>query len=92
MILCDLVFDQNIQYSLFDDPVQAQKIKALYSAADELAKKYGKHNTMHLGSSHLIEKMGRGRRGSHTAREQIQFKGETRRRHLALPLLHVKAK
>jgi len=40
--------------------VQAQKIKALYSAADELAKKYGKHNTMHLGSSHLIEKNGPG--------------------------------
>ena len=91
MILCDLVFDQNIQYSLYDDPVQAQKIKALYSAADEPAQRYGKH-TLHLGSSHLIEKMGRGRRGSHTAREQIQFKGETRRRHLALPLLHVKAK
>jgi DNA polymerase-4/DNA polymerase V len=89
VILCDLVFDQNIQYSLFDDPVQAQKIKALYNAADELGQRYGKH-TLHLGSSHLIEKMGRGRRGSPTVREQTRLTGETRRRHLALPLLHIK--
>lgn len=89
VILYDLVSDQNIQYSFFDDPVQAQKIKALYSAADELGQRYGKH-TLHLGSSHLIEKMGRGRRGKPTVREQTQLKGETRRRHLGLPLLHIK--
>jgi len=89
VILCDLVSDQNIQYSLFDDPVQAQKIREIYRVADELGQRYGKH-TLHLGSSHLIEKLGRGRRGNPTAREQTQLKGETRRRHLALPLLHIK--
>jgi nucleotidyltransferase/DNA polymerase involved in DNA repair len=89
VILCDLVSDQNIQYSLFDDPVQAQKIREIYRAADELGQRYGKH-TLHQGSSHLIEKLGRGRRGNPTAREQTQLKGETRRRHLALPLLHIK--
>ncbi len=89
VILCDLVSDQNIQYSLFDDPVQAQKIREIYRVADELGQRYGKH-TLHLGSSHLIEKLGRGRRGNPTAREQTRLKGETRRRHLALPLLHIK--
>jgi len=89
VILCNLVSDQNIQYSLFENPVQAQKIKEIYHAADELGKRYGKH-TLHLGSYHLIEKLGRGRRGNPTLREQTQLTGETRRRHLALPLLHIK--
>lgn len=89
VILLNLAPDSNIQYSLFDNPVQAQKIKTLYNVADELGQKFGKH-TVHLGSTHLIEKMGRGRRGLPTVREQTILKGETRRRHLALPLIHVK--
>jgi nucleotidyltransferase/DNA polymerase involved in DNA repair len=91
VILLDLVPEGNIQYSLFDNPVQAQKIKELYNVADELGQKFGKHK-LHLGSTHLIEKLGKGRRGSPTVREQTRLKGETRRRHLALPLIHVKTK
>ena len=60
-------------------------------AGARLGQKFGKH-TLHLGSSHLIEKLGKGRRGKPTVREQTQFKGETRRRHLGLPLIHVKTK
>lgn len=89
IVLLDLEPDTNIQYSLFDDPLQAEKIRDLYNVADELGRKFGKH-TLHLGSSHSIDKLGRGRRGSPTVREQTQLKGETRRRHLGLPLLHVK--
>ena len=89
--LLDLAPDNNTQYNLFDNPVQAEKIKELYNAADQLGKRFGKH-TLHLGSSHLIEKLGKGRRGSPTIREQTQFKGETRRRHLSLPLIHIKTK
>jgi len=89
VVLLNLAPDSNIQYSLFDNPVQAQKIKTLYNVADELGEKFGKH-TVHLGSTHLIEKMGRGRRGLPTVREQTILKGETSRRHLALPLIHVK--
>ena len=89
VILLDLVADGNIQYTLFDNPVQAEKIKDLYDVADELGQKFGKH-TVHLGSSHLIEKLGKGRRGVPTTREQTQLRGETKRRHLGLPLIHVK--
>ena len=89
VVLLDLEPDTNIQYSLFDDPLQAEKIKILYDVADELGQKFGKH-TLHLGSSHPIDKLGKGRRGTPTVREQTQFKGETQRRHLCLPLLHVK--
>lgn len=91
VILLDLALDNNIQYTLFDNPVQAQKIKELYNVADELGQKLGKH-TLHLGSTHLIEKMGKGRRGSPPVRGKTRLKGETRRRHLALPLIHVKTK
>lgn len=69
--------------------MQAEKIKDVYTVADELAEKFGKH-TVHLGSTHLIEKIGKGRRGTPTVRQQTQLTGETARRHLALPLLHVK--
>jgi DNA polymerase-4/DNA polymerase V len=89
VVLLNLEPDTNIQYTLFDKPLQAEKIRELYNVADELGQKFGKH-TLHLGSSHLIDKLGKGRRGTSTSREQIQLKGETRRRHLALPLIHVK--
>ena len=89
VVLLDLEPDTNIQYSLFDDPLQVEKIRSLYGVADELGRKFGKH-TLHLGSSHPIDKMGKGRRGTATTREQTQLKGETLRRHLGLPLLHVK--
>jgi DNA polymerase-4/DNA polymerase V len=89
VVLLNLTPDTNTQYTLFDDPPQAEKIKELYLVADELGEKFGKH-TLHLGSSHLIEKLGKGRRGTPTVREQTQLKGETRRQHLGLPLMHVK--
>ncbi|PKN05677.1 MAG: DNA polymerase IV [Deltaproteobacteria bacterium HGW-Deltaproteobacteria-9] len=89
VILLDLQPDTATQYSLFDDPPQAEKIKELYGVADELGKKFGKH-TLYLGASHPIEKLGKGRRGTPTVREQTLLTGETRRRHLGLPLIHVK--
>ena len=89
IILLDLVPDTPVQYSLFENPVRAKKIRQLYEAADMLGGKYGKH-TLHLGGSHAIEIMGKGKRGTPTVREQICFFGETRRRHLGVPILHVK--
>ncbi|HOU49818.1 MAG: DNA polymerase IV [Smithella sp.] len=89
VILCDLEPDDQVQYSLFDNPAQAEKIREIYNAADKLAQKFGKH-TLHLGSSHLIDKLGKGRRGNPTVREQTELYGETSRRHLGLPLLHIK--
>jgi DNA polymerase-4/DNA polymerase V len=89
-VLLNLEPDTSIQYSLFDNPLLAEKIRDLYNVADELERKFGKH-TLHLGSSHPIDKSGKGRRGSPTVREETQLKGETRRRHVGLPLLHIKS-
>ena len=89
IILLDLVSDTPVQYSLFEDPLKAEKIRQLYEAADALGGKYGKH-TLHLGGSHPIEVFGKGRRGVPTVREQTRMYGETKRKHLGLPILHVK--
>ncbi len=91
IILIDLIADRNVQYSLFEDPVKAERVRELYEAADQLGCKYGKH-TLHLGGSHAIEVKGKGRRGAPTAREQTSFYGETGRRHLGLPIIHVRPK
>ncbi len=89
IILLDLVPDTTVQYSLFENPLKAEKIRDLYEAADSLSGKYGKH-TMHLGGSHLIEERGKGARGEPTVREQTRLYGETKRRRLGLPIVHVK--
>jgi len=89
IVLIDLVPDTPVQYSLFEDPLKAEKIRQLYEAADILSGKYGKH-TLHLGSSHHIEVFGKGRRGAPTVREQTRMYGETKRKHVGLPILHVK--
>ncbi|MBU4074776.1 MAG: DNA polymerase IV [Proteobacteria bacterium] len=85
VVLLDLVQDTRIQYSLFEDPLKAEKIRELYEAVDSLSGKYGKH-TLHLGGSHPLDVFGRGRRGALTVREQTQLYGETRRKHLGIPL------
>jgi nucleotidyltransferase/DNA polymerase involved in DNA repair len=86
VVLIDLVQDTRIQYSLFEDPLRAEKIRELYEAVDALSGKYGKH-TLHLGGSHFIELLGKGRRGAPTVREATLLYGETRRKHLGIPLL-----
>jgi hypothetical protein len=53
IVLMDLVQDTRIQYSLFEDPLRAEKIRELYEAVDAISGKYG--NTLHLGASHPIE-------------------------------------
>jgi len=68
IVLLNLVPDTIRQYSLFEDPVRAEKIKTVYDAMDELSSKYGKH-TLHLGGSHPIETSGQGKRGVPTVRE-----------------------
>ncbi len=89
IVLLDLAADLVRQYSLFEDPVKAEKIRELYKATDEISARFGKH-TLHLGASHAIETKGAGKRGEPTVREQTKFLGETKRQHLGLPILHVK--
>ena len=89
VVLLDLSPDAPIQYSLFEDPLRAERVRSIYEAVDGLNGKYGKH-TLHLGGSHAIEVRGKGKRGEATAREQILLEGETGRCHLGIPILHLK--
>ena len=89
VILLDLDQDRERQYSLFEDPVKPEKIRTLYEGIDSICQKYGKH-ALHLGGSHLMEELGKGRRGEPTVREQILLPGETKRKHLPLPIIHLK--
>ena len=89
VILADLKPDRDVQYTLFESPLRAEKVRDLYEAVDEMREKFGKH-CLHLGAAHPVDALGRGRRGAPTVREQTAFFGETKRRHLPLPVLHVK--
>ncbi|HAJ27019.1 MAG TPA: DNA polymerase IV, partial [Syntrophus sp. (in: bacteria)] len=89
VILTEMCSDLPVQYSLFDDAVRVDKVRTLYEAMDEISRRFGKH-PLHLGGSHAIEVSGKGKRGESTFRENIQLFGETKRRHLGLPILHVK--
>jgi len=89
VVLFGLCPDATVQYSLFEDPLHAEKVQDAYAAMDILSGKFGKH-VVHLGASHLIEVRGKGRRGEPTARERTLLPGETKRRHLGLPILHIK--
>ena len=89
VVLMEMCSDLPVQYSLFDDAVRVDKVMSLYEAMDEISHRFGKH-ALHLGGSHGIEVMGKGKRGESTVRESTQFFGETKRQHLGLPILHVK--
>ena len=89
IVLMELTKDANIQYTLFEDTLKAERVHDIYRVMDEVSEKYGKHS-LHLGASHFIEVFGRGKRGEPTTREKTRFFGETKRRHLSIPILHVK--
>jgi len=89
VVLMEMCSDLPVQYSLFDDAVRVDKVRTLYEAMDEISQRFGKH-ALHLGGSHVIEVLGKGKRGESTVRESTQFFGETKRQHLGLPILHLK--
>ena len=89
VVLMEMSCDLPTQYSLFDDAIKAEKVRTLYTAIDEISRRFGKH-TLHLGGSHAIEAIGNGKRGDPTTREKTRFLGETIRQHLGLPILHHK--
>jgi hypothetical protein len=89
VVLMEMSCDLPVQYSLFDDAIKAEKVRTLYAAMDEVSRRFGKH-TLHLGGSHAIEVLGKGKRGNATTREKTKLFGETKRRHLGLPILHHK--
>lgn len=88
VIFSELQEDKNIQYSLFDKPLQIEKSKKIYQAVDKLSKRFGKH-VIHLGASiqanNFLQHLGK--RGELCFRQTRLLKGETKRKRLGIPML-----
>jgi hypothetical protein len=88
VILAGLVPAGAAQLSIFDDPARLEKLTRLYRAVDQLAARQGKHCVFAAGAAaahgtpqHLLA------RGDVPVRKLNRLPGETKRRHLGLPLL-----
>lgn len=88
IVLTGLRADEGLQLSLFEPVVRVEKLKRIYEAVDELAARQGKH-TVHMGatvaanriSQHVLE------RGDVPVRKLNRVKGESKRKHLSIPML-----
>jgi DNA polymerase-4/DNA polymerase V len=87
VILLKLEEDIMVQLDLFGETLRAEKFSRVYQAVDHVREKYGKH-TLFLGTSYLAHKFGHhlGDRGDEPQRKQQLFKGETKRKRLAIPM------
>ena len=88
VILTDLIPETSLQQSLFEPPLRIEKIQRVFDAIDLLAKRMGKH-TVHLAGSHIAHKTPQHvlDRGDIPDRKLTRIKGESKRKHLTLPML-----
>lgn len=87
IVLVRLEEDRMVQLDLFGEVLKAEKYSRVYQAVDHLREQFGKH-TVFLGSSYLAQKMAQhaGVRGDAPERTRQLFKGETKRKRLAIPM------
>lgn len=91
VVLCGLVAESGVQYTLFDDMTKIGKMAKIYESLDEISRKYGKHTIQHGASLPAkLQAQHEGERGDVPVRKNTLFKGENKRQRLGLPLLHIK--
>jgi DNA polymerase-4/DNA polymerase V len=91
VVLCGLVAESGIKYTLFDDTAKIGKMAKIYESIDEISRKYGKHTIQHGASLPAkLQAQHEGERGDVPVRKNALFKGENKRQRLRLPLLHIK--
>ena len=91
VVLCGLVAESGVQYTLFDDTTRIEKMARIYESLDEISRKYGKHTIQHGASLPAkLQAQHEGERGDVPARKNALFKGENKRQRLGLPMLHIK--
>jgi hypothetical protein len=75
------------QQDLFGETLAIMNSKKLYEAVDQINERYGKHK-VYLGSSFQANNFAQhlGERGDVAARKDNLFKGETKRKRLAIPM------
>jgi DNA polymerase-4/DNA polymerase V len=88
VVLVNLKENIESQPDLFSGHVVVEKMNRVFEALDKVQSKYGKH-TLFLGSSFSANKFGqhKGQRGDAPERRDNLFKGETKRKRLAIPML-----
>jgi DNA polymerase-4/DNA polymerase V len=91
VVLTDLRPEEGVQLNLFEPPMRVERLKRVYGVVDGLAEKYGKH-TLFLGASAAAHKIPQHEldRGDIPWRKTNRLKGESRRKHLPLPLLETR--
>jgi len=91
VVLSGLVPDAEIQYALFDDNSKIEKMANIYTTIDLLSEKFGKYTVHHAASlASKVQAQHEGARGDVPQRVAELFKGENKRQHLGLPVLHIK--
>ena len=87
MRLFNLEVVENAQLDLFGESLKIDRWERLFQCVDAIKAKFGKH-TLFLGSSFLAHRHAQheGARGAEPKRRQVLFKGETKRKRLAIPM------
>lgn len=86
VVLTNLKEDYKIQLPLFEDTLKITALEKVNKAIDQVNKRFGKH-TLFIGNGLYLQSQHKEKRGEPTLRSQNLLKGETKRRHLNLPLL-----
>lgn len=86
--LIDLVSDAAVQLDLFGSVQKSRSLQKVFESVDHISLRYGKHSIF-LGSSMqaMTHAAHLGERGDTPVRARALFKGETARKHLAVPYL-----
>ncbi len=90
VVLTGLIPDDGVQMSLFEPPLKADDMKKIYAAVDKLAIKFGKHS-VHTGAGALAQTTPQHvyKRGDVPVRKMNRLKGESKRKHLNMPMMSV---
>jgi hypothetical protein len=85
--LFDLTVVENAQLDLFGESLKIDRWERVFQCVDAIKAKFGKH-TLFLGSSYLAHRHAQheGARGAEPERRRVLFKGETKRKRLAIPM------
>lgn len=86
--LLELRKEESTQLDMFGAVENTEKKRKVFKSVDDLSERYGKH-ALYIGTSMnaMQSQAHKGERGDAPERTRTLFKGETKRRRLAIPML-----
>jgi DNA polymerase-4/DNA polymerase V len=90
VVLTGLRLDEGVQMSLFEPAIRIEDMKRIYAAVDELSVRFGKHS-VYTGAGAFAQNTPQHvyERGDVPVRKLSRLKGESKRKHLPIPMLHL---